>query len=83
MLLALIPMNIMKSKLKSVQPKAGAADYIRDGSFQLKTDRDMFLYRTVSRTARPKNNSSSGSSSGSGSHTSSSGSTHGGGGGKF
>ena len=78
-----IPIALLLGMLKSVRPKASAADYIRDGSFQLKTDRDMFLYRTVSRTARPKNNSSSGSSSGSGSHTSSSGSTHGGGGGKF
>lgn len=80
-LLALFPLGSMKSKLKTVRPKVSASNYVRDGSFQLKTDRDVFLYCNVSRTARPKNESSS--SSGSGSHTSSSGSTHGGGGGKF
>lgn len=80
-LLALIPLGSMKSKLKTVRPKVAAANYVRDGSFRLVTDRDVYLYRNVSRTARPKNESSG--SSGSGAHTSSSGSTHGGGGGKF
>lgn len=48
-------------------------------SLNITEKRDLFLYRTVSRTAKPKNESSGGSST----HTSSSGSTHGGGGGKF
>ena len=48
-------------------------------SLNITESRDLFLYKTFTRTAKPKNNSSSGSST----HTSSSGSTHGGGGGKF
>ena len=61
--LSFIIVGNMKSKLKTVRFES----------------RDLFLYNTVTRTAKPKNNSSSGSST----HTSSSGSTHGGGGGKF
>lgn len=70
----LIPMNILKGELKSVRSKAAASDYVRSGSMNLTEDRDIFLYHTVTRTAKPKNNSS-----GSGTHTSSSGSSHGGG----
>ena len=40
---------------------------------------DLFLYSSVPRTARPKDNDNSGSST----HESSGGVTHGGGGGKF
>ncbi|WP_449077534.1 hypothetical protein [Ruminococcus sp.] len=52
---------------------------MKRGSLNVTESRDLFLYKTFTRTAKPKNNSSSGSST----HTSSSGSTHGGGGGKF
>lgn len=68
----LIPMNILKGQLKTVAPKAAAADYVRQGSMNLRVERDIFLFRNVSRTAKPKNNSS-------GTHTSSSGRSHGGG----
>lgn len=54
-------------------------NYMKRGSLNVTESRDLFLYKTFTRTAKPKNNSSSGSSM----HTSSSGSTHGGGGGKF
>ena len=53
--------------------------YVREGSMSMKTVKDIFLYRNVSKTAKPKETSSSGSST----HVSSSGRTHGGGGGKF
>ncbi len=76
-LLALFPLASMKAKLKTVRPKQSAASYVRKDSFHLTTDRDVFLYHTVSRRERPKNDSSS--SGGSSTHTSSSGSTHGGG----
>lgn len=76
-LLALFPMMSMAAKLKTVRPKQSAANYVRKDSFRLTTDRDVFLYHTVSRHERPKNTSSSGG--GSSTHTSSSGSTHGGG----
>ena len=68
----LIPMSVMKGQLKTVAPKAAAADYVRQGSMNLRVERDLFLYRNVSRIAKPKNNAS-------GTHRSSSGRSHGGG----
>jgi uncharacterized protein len=47
----------MKSKLKSVRYQSNAREYIRHGSFNLKHSRDLYLYSTVTRVARPKNNS--------------------------
>lgn len=67
----LIPMSTLKGQLKSVRSKAEASDYVRQGSMQLTENRDIFLYHTVTKTAKPKNNSST--------HTSSSGRSHGGG----
>ena len=78
-IIAFIATAIMRSKLKSVRSKAGATDYVRKGSFRVTRSHDFFLYRTVSRRARPKNESLGGSST----HTSSSGRSHGGSGGKF
>lgn len=72
-LAAFIVTGVMKSQLKSVRAKAGASDYVVPGSLQVKVARDLFLFRTVSRTPKPKNNSDSGSG----------GRSHGGGGGKF
>ncbi len=73
----------MKSKLRSVNFAAAADSYVKPGSMNVRESRDMFLYSTVSRTAKPKDSDSSVSSGGSSTHTSSSGTTHGGGGGKF
>ena len=70
----------MKAKLKTVRFQAAANNYIKNNSLNITESRDMFLYNTVTRTARPKDSDSGGGSS---THTSSSGSTHGGGGGKF
>ncbi|MBR6744485.1 MAG: TPM domain-containing protein [Clostridia bacterium] len=77
--IAFIVTAIMRSKLKSVRPKSGASDYVRQGSFQLTRSNDLYLYRRVTRRAKPKDNGSGGSST----HSSSSGRSHGGGGGKF
>lgn len=41
----------------------GAMEYLKSGSFYLSNQSDLFLYHTVSRTKRPKNNSSGGSGS--------------------
>lgn len=79
-LTAWIIVSIMKSKLKSVRPRQNATDYVRAGSMKLTVVQDLFLYRTLSRTARPKD---SGSGGGSSTHTSSSGRSHGGSSGKF
>ena len=78
--LALITVGSMKAKLKSVRFQAGASSYVRSGSVNVTKRGDLFLYRTVDRREKPKDNDSGGGSS---THTSSSGSTHGGGGGKF
>ena len=68
-----------KKQLNSVSSKAKADDYVVKDSLNLKSAKDIFLYRTVSRVRRQTESSSSSG----GSHTSSSGSSHGGGGGKF
>lgn len=78
-----IVVSTMKAKLKTVQPAKSAANYIRAGSMHLTRQSDIFLYRNVTRHARPKETSGSGGGGGSSVHTSSSGRSHGGGGGSF
>ena len=78
--LAFIVVGIMKSKLKTVRNQAEANDYLKPGSLDVTERRELFLYHTLTRTAKPKDDDSGGGSS---THTSSSGATHGGGGGKF
>jgi uncharacterized protein len=56
LLIGLITVLVMKGQLKSVRPKDAATEYVVAGSFQLRGSRDIFLYRHVRRTARPKNN---------------------------
>ena len=71
----------LKGQLKTVQAQRAAANYVKDGSMNVTSSRDFFLYRNVTKTA--KESSSSRSGGGSSTHTSSSGAAHGGGGGKF
>ncbi len=73
--IAMLILSFMKKQLKSVEMQRGAVNYVRPGSMNVTASRDSYLYSTVSRTARPKNNSSS--------HTSSGGGSHGGGGRSF
>ena len=82
LVLAWVVVSVMKSQLRSVAFQENAASYVREGSMNLTNSRELFLYRDVHRTERPKE-TDSGSSGGSSTHTSSSGSTHGGGGGSF
>lgn len=70
----------MRQQLRSVRLQPAANDYVRPGSMQVTQHNDIFLYRHVSRRAKPQGSSSSGGSS---THRSSSGATHGGGGGKY
>ena len=77
LVIAAIATAVMKGKLKSVRAQAGASGYVKNGSMNVTHRQDLFLYRDVNRTAKPKD------SSGSSTHTSSSGRSHGGGGGKF
>ena len=65
----LIPMSVLKGQLKSVRMQAAASSYVRPGSMELRQQRDIFLFRNVTRTARPKNNSSSGGGGGGGSRS--------------
>lgn len=59
----------MAAQLKSVAMKGSAAGYARPGSLKLTRQQDIFLYRNVTKTAKPQSSSSSGSSSSHGSHT--------------
>lgn len=89
--IALIVTGIMRCKLKSVYTQTEASGYVKKGSLNLTVKNDLFLYKTVDRRERPKEEpktsssslSSSGSSRGSTTHKSSSGRQHGGAGGKF
>lgn len=64
LVIALIVTGIMRGQLKSVRRQPAAEDYMKQGSMKLQVRHDIFLYRNVTRRAKPKNNSSSGSSSG-------------------
>lgn len=74
---AFIYTGVLKAQLKSVSKNDSAANYMRPGSLSLAVSNDMFLYRNVSRTARPKDNDGS-SGGGSSTRISSSGRSHGG-----
>jgi uncharacterized protein len=78
--IALIYVCILRLQLRSVKKQTAASVYVRPGSLNVTHARDIFLYRTVSKTARE---TSSGSSGGSSTHRSASGVSHGGRGGKF
>lgn len=84
--LAFIPVLIMSSQLKNVHMQSSAGGYEKRGSRKINVQKDIFLYHTVNRVPKPKeNNSRSGSSSSGGSSTfrGSSGRSHGGRGGGF
>ncbi len=70
--IAFIVVLIMKGQLKSVRYQSAAQNYMRNGSLNITERRDIFLYSTVSKRAKPKD------SGGSSTHRSSSGSSHGG-----
>ena len=64
---SLIAVNSMKKKLKTVKPVNEANAYMRAGSMNITRSNDMFLYASVTRTAKSNSSSSSRSSSGGGS----------------
>lgn len=70
-ILAVLICIIIKAQLKSVAMKTDATDYVREGSLNITSQSDRFLYSNVTKTAKPKNNSSSGGYGGgsSGSHS--------------
>lgn len=60
--IGLIVALILKGQLKSVRKQSGANVYVKSGSMQITNQRDIYLYRNVSRVR--KSTSSSGGSSG-------------------
>ena len=76
-LIAFIAVSIMKSSLKSVAVQRKADNYVRSGSMNLTSSREVFLFKTV--TSKPKQDTKKTSTT----NTSSSGNTHGGSSGKF
>lgn len=88
LLASLVYVSRERRKLRSVNARSQASEYYRKGSMDLTESRDIFLYRSVSRTRIQRTTTSSGGHSGGGGggshvHISSSGHTHGGGGGHF
>lgn len=51
---------ILKGQLKSVKGQSHANVYVKDGSMRLTQSGDYFMYRNVTKTAKPQNNSSTG-----------------------
>ena len=77
-----ITVLIMRSTMNTKRSQRGASVYLKDGSWNLHTFRDLYLYSNVTKTRKQQNTSGS-SGGGSSVHRSSSGRSHGGGGGKF
>lgn len=59
--IAFIVTLVMKGQLKSVRSQAKADNYLKKGSLNVTVSRDIFLYRNIIRTEKPKSNSASGS----------------------
>ncbi len=70
---ALITVLVMVSTMNTKRKQHSARQYLQPDSYHLTAQQDFFLYRNVTKTARPKERSSG----------SSGGRSHGGGGGKF
>ena len=66
LVVGLITAFVLKAQLKSVRKQDRANVYVKSGSMHVDVMNDIFLYRNVTRTEKPKNNSS-GSSGSSGS----------------
>ncbi len=72
---AVIVILIMRAAMNSKRQQHSARHYLRSGSYHLRTNHNIFLYSSVTKTQKPKETSSG--------HTGSSGRSHGGSGGKF
>lgn len=89
LIIALIYTFFLKSQLHTVKSKNSASDYLVEGSINITRSRDIFMYKNVHKTPKPKSNTSSGGRSGGGfgggssTHVSSSGRSHGGSRGSF
>jgi len=81
---AAVSLYFMRSSMNTKRRQRSAGDYLKPGSYHLRTHQDMFLYSNLSKTRRQENSGGSGGRSGGGSsiHRSSGGRSHGGRGGK-
>ena len=78
LIVALVTILIMRSKMNTARFQTGAAEYMKTGSCDIISRRDIYLYSHVTKTAKPQNNGG-----GSSVHRSSGGRSHGGRGGRF
>lgn len=74
-IIALVVTGVLKKKLTTVEMQHGAKSYVRAGSMEVTASRDTFLYSTMTRTEKPRDNDRT--------HTGSSGTSHGGSGHSF
>ena len=81
LVIAAVALLIMRAGMNTRRRQPNASSYLKNGSLDIHTLQDMFLYSSVTKTRRAESSSNRGG--GSSIHTSSSGSSHGGGGGKF
>lgn len=65
LVIGLITAFVFKGQLKTVRPQNQADVYVRSGSMHLTQERDLYLYRTVTREAKQQDNDRSGGNSGS------------------
>ncbi len=65
LVVGLIVASTLKAQLKSVRRQNQANVYVKEGSMKITRSGDYYMYRTVTRTEKPKSNSSSSSRSGS------------------
>ncbi len=49
LIIAFVVLSTLKAQLKAAKNRADAANYIRDGSFELHVNQDRFLYETTQR----------------------------------
>lgn len=60
LVVGLITILIMRSQMNTAKPQRSAMGYVKNGSFNLHTHFDFYLYSRVTKTPRPKNTSSGG-----------------------
>lgn len=80
LVVALIALLIMRSQMNTAKPQHGAASYLKQDTYRVGVQRDIYLYSNVSKVRKSESSSSGGGSS---VHRSSGGRSHGGGHGKF
>ncbi len=83
LILSLVIVLVMRSGMKSRRPQLQAREYLKEGSFHLFEQRDIFLYSHTSRVKRQTNSNGGHGGGGSSVHISSSGRSHGGSSGRF